>query len=394
MSAGPLTRADALRRLNSFVPKAGADYARLRNFDLGPGRHVHVSGLSAALRRRLISEQEVVSAVLSHHGFDAAEKFIAEVFWRSYWKGWLESRPSLWPAYLEAVSRAHQRCAADPDLARRYAKACAGRTGIDCFDGWSQELATTGYLHNWARMQFASIWIFTLGLPWELGAAHTLARFVDGDPASNTLSWRWVAGLHTAGKAYLADAERIARMTEGRYAPHGLARAVSIPADSLPATVAAPPRLPVSPDPQTPTVLLLTVEDLSPETMAALRSLPIQAVAHLPADSDADAGAMADARARAFAAFSGAEDIGPLTPDALAGLRGVQIVTPFVPLGPVADRLAALHEAARSYAIPLTEVSRDWDRAVWPYCRKGFFALREKIPAILAECGLLPGRAP
>ena len=56
MTLQPLTRADALRQLADFLPKAGADYARLRNLDLGPGRHSHVSGLSTALRRRLISE--------------------------------------------------------------------------------------------------------------------------------------------------------------------------------------------------------------------------------------------------------------------------------------------------------------------------------------------------
>jgi deoxyribodipyrimidine photo-lyase len=65
-----------------------------------------------------------------------------------------------------------------------------------------QELVETGYLHNHARMWFASIWIFTLRLPWELGADFFLRHLLDGDAASNTLSWRWVAGLHTKGKHY------------------------------------------------------------------------------------------------------------------------------------------------------------------------------------------------
>jgi deoxyribodipyrimidine photo-lyase len=59
-------------------------------------------------------------------------------------------------------------------------------------------------------MWFASIWIFTLRLPWPLGAAFFQAHLQDHDAASNTLSWRWVAGIQTPGKHYLARAENIA----------------------------------------------------------------------------------------------------------------------------------------------------------------------------------------
>lgn len=389
MTLPALTRADALRQLEAFLPKAAADYARLRNLDLGPGKHVHVSGLSAALRRRLISEEEVVTAVLARHGFEAAEKFISEVFWRSYWKGWLESRPGFWSAYVQAVERANRRLTVDPDLARRHAQACAGQTGIDCFDGWARELQATGYLHNWARMQFASIWIFTLGLPWELGAAHTLARFHDGDPASNTLSWRWVAGLHTAGKIYLADAARIARMTAGRYAPRGLAQSAVAAAETLVVPPPAAPREPTEPFADRSCLLLLTTEDLSPETVPALHALPIRATAHLLPETAADEAALTDARTRLQAVWPQMDDLGALTPALLPRLAGMQIVTPFVPQGPVADRIGTLRDKAREADIPLTEVQRDWDRTVWPHCRKGFFGLKEKIPAILARRGLV-----
>ena len=96
-----------------------------------------------------------------------------------------------------------------------------GRTGIDCFDAWSTELRETGWLHNHVRMWFASIWMFTLRLPWELGADFFARELIDFDPASNTLSWRWVAGLHTRGKNYVARADNIARYTQGRYNPAG-----------------------------------------------------------------------------------------------------------------------------------------------------------------------------
>lgn len=386
-TAFPLTRAAALSRLNSFAPEAGPAYARLRNLDRGPEGHPHVSRLSAALRRRLIAEPEVIAAVLSHHTPEAAEKFISEVFWRNYWKGWLESRPAVWSGYLDATARAENRIAADAALTLRHAEACAGRTGIDCFDAWVAELETTGYLHNWARMQFASIWVFTLGLPWELGAAFTLARFVDGDPASNTLSWRWVAGLHTAGKAYLSDADRIARMTGGRFAPQGLARQAILPADSIAVPQATPPRAARTPDPAAPGLLLLGCEDLSLETLPALQSLPVQAIATLPGTSAADQIALADGLARASHHWPQALPLGPLTPAALdrAAAEGCrQIITAFAPVGPLADRLALLRPAASAAGLPVTEVLRPWDARVWPHCRKGFFALKERIPALLA----------
>ncbi|TKD13827.1 deoxyribodipyrimidine photolyase [Rhodobacter capsulatus] len=381
----PLTRADALARLAAFVPVAGQDYGRLRNLDLGPGRHRHVSRLSAALRRRLITEDEVIAAVLAHHPYPAAEKFISEVFWRTYWKGWLESRPGLWPDYLRAVAQAGARLETDQDLRLRHARACAGQTGIDCFDAWVQELDSTGYLHNWARMQLASIWIFTLGLPWELGAAFTLARFVDADPASNTLSWRWVAGLHTAGKAYLSDAGRIAAMTGGRFAPKGLATRAVIGPETLTVPRPMPPRAPVRPAPTAPSLLLLTPEDLSPETVPALQDLPIRAMACLDGESAADRIALQDALARAQARWPEARCKGALAPADLAQAAqdGAQIVTAFAPVGPAADRLTALPRG-----LPLTEYLRDWDAQVWPQCQKGFFALKQHIPAILAKRGL------
>ena len=100
-----------------------------------------------------------------------------------------------------------------------YRAAIDGETGIECFDAWSAELCETGYLHNHARMWFASIWIFTLKLPWRLGADFFYRHLLDGDAASNTLSWRWVAGLHTRGKPYAARADNIATYSGGRFTP-------------------------------------------------------------------------------------------------------------------------------------------------------------------------------
>ena len=164
-------------------------------------------------------ESEVVGAVLRQHRAGDVEKFLPGVLWRTYWKGWLEWHPSVWDDYLRAVERAQRRLSASQRSA--VDAATQGETDIACFNHWAHELVSTGYLHNHARMWFASIWIFTLRLPWALGAAFFLRHLHDGDPASNTLSWRWVAGLHTRGKHYLARAANIEKYTEGRFNPAG-----------------------------------------------------------------------------------------------------------------------------------------------------------------------------
>ncbi|WP_246084984.1 FAD-binding domain-containing protein [Rhizobium glycinendophyticum] len=386
----PLTRAAALARLQDFAPRAGMEYARLRNLDMGPGRHKHVSSLSPALRRRLISEREVVSAVVSEHGPGASDKFISEVFWRTYWKGWLEQRPSVWTGYLKALAHEKQRLNHDSGRMTRFSQAANGRSGIDCFDAWATELQETGYLHNWARMQFSSIWIFTLGLPWELGAAHMFAHLVDADPAANTLSWRWVAGLHTKGKAYLADGERIRAMTQGRFSPQGLARRALLPAESIDIPAPSTPRPAALPKKGVSSLLLLTAEDLSLETLPQIDSLSIDAIALLPGDSEADGIALADALARARQKWPDAQVLGAFGAHELRSARDLrcrQIVTGFAPVGPIADRLIALRVDAEREGLPLTEHQRVWDVEAWPYCRKGFFTLKEKIPMLMSLSG-------
>ena len=166
-------RAEALLRLHHFVPHAGRDYAAGRNSDDGPDGNNQVSKLSPYLRHRLITEREVVAAVLRQHSLTAAEKYVQEVLWRTYWKGWLEMRPDVWRRYCAERDFALHN-ALD---ANTIAAAEKGMTGIEGFDDWARELVETGYLHNHARMWFASIWIFTLGLPWTLGADFFSAAF-------------------------------------------------------------------------------------------------------------------------------------------------------------------------------------------------------------------------
>ncbi|MET3724918.1 FAD-binding domain-containing protein [Sphingomonas trueperi] len=373
----PLSRSAAQARLAAFLPHAGEAYARHRNEERGQGQHHAVSRLSAALRRRLISEAEVAEAVVRVHGAGAAAKFIGELYWRTYWKGWLEQHPSVWQDWRAACARW-----AKQGLPDGYAAAVEGRTGIDAFDAWARELRETGYLHNWARMQFASIWIFTLRLPWELGAEVTFRHFVDADPASNTLSWRWVAGLHTPGKVYLADAERIRVQTGGRFDPKGLAVSADVPRETSAAELGRI-RTPTAPEPGLPSLLLLTPDDLSLETEAQLEALDVRRVVACRAHCSgaADLAAVADGLQRASSHWRAralwVDDMEAVL--AVAQAEGAaQIVTGYAPVGPVAESLAAYHERAR-----IAEHRRAWDEQAWPFCSKGYFAFAQQIPALL-----------
>ncbi len=393
------SRAAGLARLAAFVPRAGHHYANGRNADPGPGNRRDVSILSPWLRHRLITEREVVEAVLARHSLNAAEKFVQEVLWRTYWKGWLEQRPVVWQRYIAERDSVRSGFRGAADLAR----AEAGATGIDGFDDWAQELVATGYLHNHARMWFASIWIFTLRLPWALGADFFQRHLIDGDPASNTLSWRWVAGLQTAGKTYLARADNIERYTGGRFRPSGLAgEAMPLREEPVPAArplpnLAAPGLAPY--DPRRPALLLVTAEDFHPESVVATGAVKSALVIGDSPGAGALAqafvsGAATDAADRVAGHFACpvtvAASFDAETLLAAAAAAGTdRIVTAAPPVGPIADRLAELVPELARAGVGVGMVRRQWDERFWPHARKGFFALKEKIPAVLASEGLV-----
>ncbi|MEM8654965.1 MAG: FAD-binding domain-containing protein [Pseudomonadota bacterium] len=391
----PPTRTAALEKLHAFLPHAGRDYAARRNYDLGRDAHTGVSTLSPYIRARLITEAEVLEATLARHSASAAEKFIQEVYWRTYWKGWLEMRPAVWGQYKTALKGALDQVQTQSGLRDRWEAACTGQTDIDCFNSWAQELVETGYLHNHARMWFASIWIFTLRLPWELGADFFLRHLLDGDPASNTLSWRWVAGIQTPGKTYLARTSNISKYTEGRFAPKwqlaGEAHALSGPPkpDAMPLPDAD------RPVPSDRTVLVLHDDDLSPGFLLDARITPVATAViatrsglsplkMAPHVTEFAAAAAQDAVARYGARLGTVSHIPP-TPEAIQtwvqDMRADQIVTPYAPVGPAADVIAAL--AGRGDMPPIRRARRAYDSAAWPYATHGFFRFKDKIPRLL-----------
>ena len=207
------TRAKAVENLENFVEKGLSEYSRSRNFDYGPEKRNNVSCLSPYITHGVLNEIEIIKKSLSKFSFSKNEKFIQEVLWRTYWKGWLELRPSVWSDYIINLNTIREKFKEDPN----YLKAMEGTTNIECFDEWVKELKTYNYLHNHTRMWFASIWIFTLNLPWQLGAEFFLKHLYDGDAASNTLGWRWVAGIQTQGKHYLASEWNIKKFTDNRF---------------------------------------------------------------------------------------------------------------------------------------------------------------------------------
>lgn len=404
----PSTRAAGLERLAEFAPRMGRVYAEGRNHDPGADAASAVSGLSPYLRHRLVLESEVAAAAVASQAGAVADSFIRETLWRTYWKGWLELRPTVWAEYRAAVAAAWPGRDSIPGLNA----ALAGRTGIACFDAWVAELIATGTLNNHARMWFASIWIFTLRLPWVLGADFFLRHLRDGDAASNTLSWRWVAGLQTPGKHYVARAANIARFTLGRFDPAGQLNEHPAPLACQPPL--APQPLLSQPMPRGRLALLLHEDDLHAESLglgtACAEVVALAGFAVPEARSPAGCapavaawveGALTDGLERAgrhcalaprrLAMSEGAAQFAAQVAEWAAASGCTAVVTPWAPVGWTADTLRPVEAALAARGLPLHRIRRPWDSACWPLATRGFFAFGKHIPQLLAE--LLPGPA-
>lgn len=391
----PATRDNAEKRLRAFTANMGGIYAKDRNADFGTTNRSNVSCLSPFHSHRVLFEKETVTAALKAHGLPAAEKFVQEVYWRTYFKGWLEHRPTVWQRYRTAVETKLK--SADDDLKARLDRAMTGETGIEPFDAWAKELVETGYLHNHTRMWFASIWIFTLELPWALGADFFYRHLLDGDAASNTLSWRWVAGLHTPGKNYLATAANIARNTDGRFNPVGALNENAAPLEDdwngRPGSMPAPK----APDASKPSVLLLHEDDLGYDSLP-LDGLNIVAIAGVTVTDDRSPLGVSETvkrftiEATEDALSRANEDLFVPTvklasPEGLVELAkehgAKQIISGYTPVGPVRDRLTKAVPTWEDAGLQWTELLRDYDRDAWPHATKGFFKLKEAIPGLV-----------
>ncbi|TKB58621.1 FAD-binding domain-containing protein [Ferrimonas aestuarii] len=382
--AWPPCRTDALQRLQAFVPKSGRSYAALRNYvpeyqQLQSNESVKpspVSRLSPYLRHRILLEHEVALAVLNAHGPSQGQKFLQELLWRSYWKGYLQQRPQIWRDYLTGCE--HAQRGLNLEQGELYRRAVQAQTGLTCFDAWASELIQSGYLHNHARMWFASIWIFTLRLPWQLGAQFFLDHLLDGCPASNTLSWRWVAGLHTQGKHYVARADNIAKYTDGRFAPYGELneRAQALPLDkayqSEPVTFALSE--PVSGGKDNEALLLVTEDDLY------LQEFPlpwhqIGEVVLVRSDWSRLSAPVAEFKASAFE--GGATHLSRQLGRPVEVIDANQLTQKIIAtgsnrvihcqqgVGPALDGVGAPLSQLQQHGVEIIGQWRDWDRVLW-----------------------------
>ncbi|MEP3224865.1 MAG: FAD-binding domain-containing protein [Parasphingorhabdus sp.] len=396
------SRTVGLARLATFTPNMGHNYAHKRNFDYGLEANLaqetwrdNVSKLSPFIRHRLITETELITLAIEAHGAQATEKFVTEILWRAYFKGWLEQRPEVWADYVHTRDVQFKLLKADGGRRNIYEKAIAGETGIDAFDHWAKQLKSHGYLHNHARMWFASIWIFTLDLPWQLGADFFLQYLLDGDAASNSLSWRWVGGLHTKRKTYLATQDNIVQFTDGRFKPVGLATTAN-PLTENKNYKLRPLKIPPQPPAASAFALLVHEEDCRPESLQ-LPQKPSLIIGVSGPDGKSPRGVSDQVRAFANQAVDDAitraadhfqcDKImwkkGEKLQDILKRAKIERLLSPWLPVGALRD---AIGKEMRGNNVRW--VMRDYDAALWPLATKGFFAVKKKAPDALRAIGI------
>ncbi|MDA8975161.1 hypothetical protein N9F50_01095 [Akkermansiaceae bacterium] len=387
-------RTDALKDLELFIPRSGR-YSRDRNHVLLG--HENVSCLSPAIRHRLISEWEVAAAPLERYAVSTVEKFTQEIYWRSYWKSWLSLRPQVWDEYVNSI----------PEPCDFSQKIMSGNGPIAIMNYFANELRETGYLHNHARMWFSGYWIHIARLPWQLGARFFEQNLLDFDPASNTLSWRWVAGLQTPGKTYLPRRSNLEKYLE----PELLAKVGTKGLDLLekpqalrPEDVKRPsitrPELESDPIPDCGG-LWIHEEDLTPELtqLSGFKSKQIfisqhsTRLEHIKASRQRVSwlqSALADAAARGEQHYKSPCVIAEIE-DLISWAKNHQlddIVTLRPEIGPLHDLLPKIKEALSKEGITLHLVIRGEDQILRPLAKAGFFKFWETLKPQLVQGGL------
>jgi len=184
--------------LNQVDP---VQYAKSRNFLSGK-----VTRLSPYLRYGVLSLAEVRDAVLSKvQNLNDAEKLINELGWRDYWQRlYAQKGDDIWKDqenYKTGYAAKNYTSELPTDVE-------TGTTGMVCIDRFSHDLRETGYLHNHGRMWMAAYLVHWRHVHWQTGALWFLEHLLDGDPASNILSWQWVASTFSH-KPYFFNRENL-----------------------------------------------------------------------------------------------------------------------------------------------------------------------------------------
>ena len=193
----PATLEAARARVTALQP---ADYARSRNALEGA-----VSYLSPYITHGLVSLPEVLADVTARHALAAQHKFVFELGWRAYFRHvWQHRGTGILDALHEGPLPQARYATLLPDDIRQAV------TGVPVIDMAVRTLYTTGYLHNHARMWLASYIVHMRKVHWRVAADWLYGHLLDGDLASNHLSWQWVAGT-SSHKPYLFNADNVAR---------------------------------------------------------------------------------------------------------------------------------------------------------------------------------------
>jgi len=197
-------REAALAVLDRIDPEA---YAHTRNHVAGA-----VTGLSPWIRHGVVSLAEVRDAALERVARpEQAEKLVSELAWREYWRQVQAALGAGIEADIEPPAAVSRRSSSGDALP---ADVRTASTGMRCIDAFVRRLHDTGWLHNHERMWLASWLVHVRGVRWQEGAAWFLRHLLDGDPASNHLSWQWVAGTFAA-KPYIFNRENLETYTSG-----------------------------------------------------------------------------------------------------------------------------------------------------------------------------------
>ena len=398
----PSTRAAALERLSSFQ-RTVARYDDARSV-VHPD-HEGVSRLSLALRHRLVTEREVVQKVSDTHGLHNAQKFVQEVCWRMYNKGRLEAHPHVWADYRDALTRIRQ--SASEATLERAAMVAGGESGVAVMDAFAKELLETGYLHHRARMWWASFWIHVEGLPWQLGADWFLRHLHDADPATNTLNWRWVAGLQGGAQPYVVRRAHLERLCAPIYlqdeaglerldapkvrplvVPESRRRAAQVQRDYPSAPFTASERFGVWVHGEDCHIESTPLNRLRPQAIAAFSVAKDErhsesAVERLRdvvlTDTVARAVRWYDTPGRVYASHSLADSLRSWAMSEC--LSEIHTMAPFI--GPLADEMPHITRSLASHGITLRLLRRPWDKCVLPLASGSFFRFFKDVQPFL-----------
>lgn len=156
------------------------------------------SRLSVHLKYGEIHPRTILSELAAHPASagEGARRFVTELAWREFYADVLWHRPeSAWRDLRDGLSGLPYDEGPEVDVLVEAWR--LGRTGYPFVDAGMRQLLSEGWMHNRVRMVTASFLVKDLHVWWPVGARHFLDLLLDGDVASNSHGWQWVAGTGT-----------------------------------------------------------------------------------------------------------------------------------------------------------------------------------------------------